>query len=165
MTAHRVIGVDPGETTAWGLVEGDRCALALGELLYDHEAAHLTRLIAEWHPVAVIVEVVRRVHPVMRKGRSGISTTQAMALYAAGRRAERVIMAAHYKGVQVIEASAEEWRAAVVGKAQADNATIDRVLRTRLRNFPAPRKSNNHERDALGIATYGALRARSSPTG
>ena len=154
-----MIGVDPGETTAWGLVEGDRRALALGELTYDHEGAHLARLIAEWHPVAVVVEVVKRVHPVMRKGRSGISTTQAMALYAAGRRAERVIGAARAAGVQVIEASAEEWRAAVVGKAQADNAMIDRVLRVRLLGFPAPRKSNNHERDALGIATYGAAMA------
>ena len=164
MTAPRVIGVDSGETTAWGLVEGDRCALALGELDYGHEGEHLTRLIAEWHPVAVAVEVVKRVHPVVRKGRSGISTTQAMALYTTGRRAERVICAAKAAGVQVVEVAAEEWRAAVVGKARADNAMIDRVLRVRLRNFPAPRKSNNHERDALGIATYGAVRLRSLPT-
>lgn len=156
MTA-RVLGIDSGATAAWGLVEGYR-VLGFGVLDASDRAADLVRLLREHEPSTVALEIIERVHPVMRGGSAGISTTQALCLYQTGLVTGDLRRVALVHGARAQTATAEEWRKAVVGNAKADNATIDRVLRLRLQGFPAERKSNNHERDALGVAHYVALR-------
>lgn len=154
------LGVDPGATTGWGLVRvvgRVEAALAWGELSAD-APGHLRALLTEHGPDVVAFEVVGRVHPVHRKGVSGISTDQALALYRAG------VVLGELRGVAranilVTEFTAETWRAALIGSPSASDAEIDRVLRLRLvATFPAPRKSTNHARDGIGVALFGALR-------
>ena len=155
-----VLGIDTGATTAWGTVEDGRRVIAFGELRTGDEADHLAALLIAHRPDRVAIERVVRVHPVVRHGVAGISTDQALNLYNAGWLGGDLHRVALDRGIPVDTFPAEEWRKAMVGNAQADNATIERALRLRLTGFPAPRKSNNHERDAMGIAAYACLRSR-----
>ena len=156
-----VIGIDPGSShPAFGVVEDGKRAIAFGMLRLGEEADHFAALLIAHRPDLVAIEKVLRVHPVMRNGKPGISTTQTLALYNTGYVAGGLEQVARARGIKVVTFAAEEWRKAIVGNAKADNATIDRALRLRLAGFPAPLKSNNHERDALGVAAFGCLRAK-----
>lgn len=160
MSAPLTLGIDPGKRTGWGLVAEGRRVVGFGALRAGEEEAHLLELLRSELPHVVAVEMVARVHPVRRKGISGISTDQAMALIRGARVGERLLGAARREGRAVIEVSAETWRGALASDAQADDATIERALRLRLAGFPAPRKSNDHMRDGIGVALFGALRSR-----
>lgn len=161
-----VLGIDPGSShPAYGVVEDGKRVIDFGMLRLGEEAEHLYSLLhaAFIHgrsPDLVAIEKVVHVHPVVRNGKPGISTTQTLALYNTGYVAGGLEQVARARGIKVVTFAAEEWRKAIVGNAKADNATIDRALRLRLAGFPAPLKSNNHERDALGVAAFGCLRAK-----
>ncbi len=161
-TPLRSLGLDPGERTGWGIVDITRpreTVLAFGELDPEDPAAHLVRLFGEHQPTCVAIEVVKHVHPPRRGGVSGISTDHALMLYRAGLLAGRLQGEVLRAGIPCQLLSAEAVRGAVVGKQQASDAEIEKALRLRLINFPSPKKSNCHQRDALSAALFGGLRA------
>jgi Holliday junction resolvasome RuvABC endonuclease subunit len=155
-----VLGIDPGAHTGWATVEDGKRVIDFGVLTPDEAPERVRAILSDSAIGLVAIEKVIHVHPVVRKGKAGISTVQTLALIDAGWLGGDLRRVALTLGVPTITFAAEEWRKAMIGKPTADNAMIDRVLRLRLRDFPAPRKSANHERDAMGIAAYGALRAR-----
>lgn len=148
------LGIDPGANCGWGIVDASR-VVGFGLLTAGDEAGAMVDLIRRYRPGLVVIETLTRVHPVVRDGVAGISTTQAFALYQAGKLAGSLLFCASLH-LQAIEVTAEAWRGAVVGKQRASNAEIEAVLRSKLQGFPAARKSNNHHRDALGVAAFGA---------
>lgn len=156
---RRALGIDPGKITGWGLVEllPRERVLAFGVLDQADPPAHLRELLREHRPELVGVEVVERVHPVVRSGINGISTDQALALYCSGLLAGTLLAEARFANVQRIHVTAERWRSALAGKETASNAAIEQALRLRLAGFPAPRKSNEHERDGIGVALFSLL--------
>jgi len=155
-----VLGIDPGKTTGWAMVEDGARLLAFGVLATGDEEAHLAELIKRpaIPPSLVVVEMAGEIHPVRRKGFAGISTDQATALLRAGEIGAGLLCEAKHCGVERERVTSEEWRRAICEDAQADNATIETALRLRLARMPPPRKSNNHERDAMGVALFGFLR-------
>lgn len=158
----RAIGIDAGKTTGWGVVDliPRERVIAFGTLDEEGPVAHLRELIREHRPGLLGAEIVERVHPVRRRGLDGISTVHALALYRAGLLAGRLIETASALGLQVELFTAERWRDGLIGSPTADDARIDFVLRHRLADFPAPRKSSNHERDGIGAAFFALLDAR-----
>lgn len=164
VSAIKALGLDPGKRTGWGVIElagALETVVAFGELDPLDPVADLRRLLAEHQPGRVGIEIVKRVHPVRRGEHVGISTDQAQSLYDAGLLAGELKGEAARAGVRVDPFSAEAWRGALILKEQPSNAEIEDKLRARLSaSFPARRKSNDHERDAIGIALWAALRAR-----
>lgn len=161
MSAPLTLGIDPGKRTGWGLVADGARVVAFGELDQGRETDHLAALLQRHRPALVALEIVERVSPrELPGGGHGLTLTHALDLYRAGRRAGNLEHAAILFGVPVAPASAEAWRAALAGSARASDAAIDAALRLRLTGFPAPRKSSSHMRDGLGVALFGALRAR-----
>lgn len=168
----RALGLDPGETTGWGVVEvqpPDRIIssissrerlVAFGVLDQSAPGAHLRELLREHHPELVGVEVIERVHPVKRRGFNGISTVQALALYRTGRRAERLIGVVERAGIRIVELTSERVREGIAGSQTASDAEVEQALRLRLADFPPPRKSNNHERDGIAAGLLALLEAR-----
>jgi Holliday junction resolvasome RuvABC endonuclease subunit len=58
-------------------------------------------------------------------------------------------------GKRVTSFTAREWRKALVGKANPENNEITPVVLRLVNGWP--KRSNNHERDAAGVAAFGAL--------
>jgi len=56
------------------------------------------------------------------------------------------------RGCRIVEATANEWRKAVVGRANAKNALIAKKVVPLISGWPT--RSNNHQRDAAGMAVY-----------
>lgn len=54
-------------------------------------------------------------------------------------------------GLRVVAVSAHEWRRAIVGKRNASDADIKAAVS---RLVDLPKRSNAHERDAIGVALY-----------
>lgn len=62
-----------------------------------------------------------------------------------------------FYGFDTFEFSALEWRRAVIGKSNASDAEVKRVLSALV---ALPARSNAHERDAVGLALYVERRIR-----
>lgn len=56
------------------------------------------------------------------------------------------------RGIEVKAFPATEWRRSVVGKGNASNKLISLVVPRQIKGWP--KRSNNHERDAAGVALY-----------
>lgn len=167
------LGIDPGSAhPAWGVV-GGRCrpdVRGFGMLDVEHPAEALEALIWAYAPSVVAIETISAVHCVRRRNKAGaivagISTDQALALYRMGRLTGKLEgrLAAAGLPCGMDQFTAEEWRTAIIGQRQPDDGKIERILRLRLPGFPGVRKSNTHQRDALGAAFYGLLRFCARP--
>lgn len=64
------------------------------------------------------------------------------------------------RGGAVEKVSSADWRRALTSKRGCSDAEIERVLRGHVQDMPAPRKTNAHERDAIGVACAALWRAR-----
>jgi Holliday junction resolvasome RuvABC endonuclease subunit len=58
-------------------------------------------------------------------------------------------------GKRVTDFTAREWRKALVGKPNPENNEITPVVLRLVNGWP--KRSNNHERDAAGVAAFGVL--------
>jgi len=132
-------------------------------LALPHPGDSLVALLRTYQPDVLAIEVVKTVQTRTRRlknGRTlvGVIPDQALGLYNTGRVTERLVCAAEGAGVEVIEFTAEMWRTALISIPNPDEQRIEDTLRKLLTGFPAPRGSNAHHRDALGVARFGLLR-------
>lgn len=54
--------------------------------------------------------------------------------------------------IEIDTATASEWRRAIVGKGNASDKLIGQVIPRQIKGWPS--RSNNHERDAAGVALF-----------
>lgn len=162
----RIIGIDP--PLAWAILE-----LREGTSLYRHVAhgslewamgdGALAEVVARFVPTLMGLELVDKVYPRREKG--GISAAYATALYHSGVAAGALRVSAKGLGLRVVEVTAEQWRKALCGNAQATDKQVAQMVRLRVAGWPAPgkpgeRTSTEHERDAAGVAIFVAERER-----
>jgi hypothetical protein len=60
-------------------------------------------------------------------------------------------------GLPVAACDAATWRGALAGSRSATDRLVEQMVRLRCPSWPAPRKSNPHERDAAGVALWAGL--------
>lgn len=148
----RALGIDPGvKTSGWGFAEvlgRHERAIAWGEVESTREA--FAALYRRLMPDLVSVEdvVVLRLQ----------ASKDLLMVKAVADRAETV---AGMLDIATTSLTQARWRKIVGVPARKNGATmdahVDRVLRMRLKGFPAPRTSKDHNRDALGVALAGCL--------
>ena len=149
------LGIDPGEkTSGYGFVEvygRHERALEWGEVESTREA--FAALYRRLMPDLVTVEDV-----VIYRLQASKVLLRVKAV------SERAATVAGMLDIAATTMAQDVWRPIVgVRKkrkgAVTTDAAVDRVLRMRLQGFPEPRKSSNHERDALGLALAGGLKS------
>jgi Holliday junction resolvasome RuvABC endonuclease subunit len=149
----KVLGIDPGPTTSgWALlawdVSGRPAYVASGEL--TSRGGDARALLEKWEPEAVAVEKCSGVF----RGAAAIpllDTNWVGGMFTG-------LAIAHGWGVEEIKSA--EWRLALTGKRGATDGEVERVLRGHVEGMPAPRQTNAHERDALGVACSALWRLR-----
>jgi len=152
-----VLGVDPGATTGFAhLAFYPRAApvpLDVWDTAGDEEAIASFRLMLDGlDPVRTIIaiETVHAVHGSERMG-SGYATGLVRSNHLAGI-FEGIATERSFRVVRVI---AGHWRKALAGSSRADDAAVARMVRLRVPSWPA--KSNEHQRDAAGVALFVGL--------
>lgn len=149
----RAIGIDPGAETGIAVMElrpGARFRwLDHVRLNPKAPALHLALLINIWTPDVVAVEVPSGYVFEHQRGKD---------LLATGVLAGELIDRARTSGVEVVRASASTWRKALTGKGNAGDDLVRTALERRTDNMP--KRSNEHARDAAGVAAYALLDAQ-----
>lgn len=164
----RVLGLDAGVHTGFAVIDvsvpkGTVSFVHCGVLDRADRIAALHQLLgAEPFLEMVAVEVPAGV--VFQRERGGRLTRPAMTANLVeatgiGRELRGYAMGL---GFEVALATAVEVRAGLCGRHNADDAAVERMLRLRCRNWPGPRKTNDHERDAAAVALFAALRPGSA---
>jgi Holliday junction resolvasome RuvABC endonuclease subunit len=149
----RVLGVDPGPTrSGWALlswdVSGRPAYVASGELASRGDDARA--LLEKWEPEAVAIEKCSGIF----RGAAGIPLLETN--WIGGMFAGLAIS----NGREVEEIKSADWRLALTGKRGATDGRVEEVLRGHVEGMPAPRQTNAHERDALGVACSALWRLR-----
>lgn len=159
MSTVRVLGIDPGKRIGVALLDvGARQAVqvALGEWLgdTDEDLVSTRLLLGTWlrthNPDLVAVERVVHVHGSSRMG-SSYAEGLAWSNWVGGELAGL----ARALGAQVVTIAAGSWRAGLAGSRTASDAQIARAIRLRVPSWPM--KSNEHQRDAAGVALAAGL--------
>lgn len=150
----RVLGIDPGRRVGVALLEMTKAGHASGVRLAtwtDESDSRLSdELLREVMRADIDVVGVERVERVHGSARMGSSYAEGLArgnwiggLLAGLARAQQV---------RVVTVEAREWRQALVGSRTASDAQVASMVRLRVANWP--RRSNEHERDAAGVAIW-----------
>lgn len=157
------LGLDPGPTkTAWSLIEmgpnGMAHYVGSGMLLSTDPDAFRAKLAGAASVGALVaVELPTALHP-----RAGADPANLFArskqLLATMKVGASIATEARSAGLEVVELSAGQWRHALTGKNNASNPLIERAVRMFTTGFPT--KSNEHVRDALGLAIVAARTGR-----
>lgn len=106
-------------------------------------------------PDLVALESVKAIYP---RARFGVS--MANAIQEATRMEERLAACAKELGIPSVRYTAAEWRRWLTTRANPSNAVIHRALRHASRVLDLPKRSNEHGRDALGLALFAAQKHR-----
>jgi Holliday junction resolvasome RuvABC endonuclease subunit len=160
----RILGIDP--PNAWAILDVGRVAtrIAHGTLDPERDLTDLEKLITvEYCPDLMAIELVERVYP--RRDKGGISAAYATELYRSGVAAGDIRRLGKVLGLRVVEVTAEQWRKALCGVAQATDQQVAQMIRWRVIGWPAPgkpgqRTSTEHERDAAGVAIFAGEREK-----
>lgn len=163
--SRRVLAFDPGPRECWyaRAALGDRGMVIFVDagMVHSSDDAGIASLMtsATEEPRALVaVEVPSALHP-----RAGATPANLFArskqLMATARAAQRIEDAAHARALDVLELSAGQWRHALVRKNNASNALIKRAVT--LFSIGLSKRTNEHQRDALGLAI---VALRSAPT-
>jgi Holliday junction resolvasome RuvABC endonuclease subunit len=151
-----VLGFDPGPTThGYALLRVDSgrpVYLACGEVAAKDHAAILA-LIEQADLVAV--ETPRGIPYGKDMGKV---RGRSRDLLATGIEAGRLLGMSSCYEVEMEQASAEDWRKAIVGKGGAADWQVKIQTRSRILGWPL--RSSVHARDAAGMALYAHERAR-----
>jgi Holliday junction resolvasome RuvABC endonuclease subunit len=161
----RILGIDP--PNAWAILDVGRVVTRI-----DHDTLDIERAMQVWdleyiigahRPDLMALEIVERVYP--RRDKGGISAAYATELYRSGVAAGAIRERARGAGLRVVEVTAEEWRRALCGVAQATDRQVAQMIRLRVAGWPAPgkpgqRTSTEHERDAAAAALFVGERER-----
>jgi Holliday junction resolvasome RuvABC endonuclease subunit len=152
----RVLGWDPGSRwIAWALLDVPPCGPALyldrGTLDTDPLGAGspLWKL-SELRVQHVAVELVAKVY-----NRPGFSTDMASELAKTERVGGLIVGAARMLHFTWSEPAAPEWRKQLCGDRQAEDSLIQTVIEARVQGLP--KRTNKHERDAMGVAIYAGI--------
>ena len=154
-----ILGLDPGShTTGYAILDAERATVSFVECgsLENEELA--AWLYDDAHDVDCVA--IERIEGVAfaPKG-AGIVPHLLSASNAAGvAKGAAQLLSTNRARVHIVEASAREWRKAIVGKANASDADVKRVVTLHVQGWP--KVSNAHERDAAGVAMYAARRVR-----
>jgi Holliday junction resolvasome RuvABC endonuclease subunit len=148
-----VLAFDPGMTTGYAAVRspGDQLAVLGSDRTETRdEILGLARdLIKRVEPEVVLVEAIDGYNHGDTAGAKLMHLTRAADF------AGSVIGLCAGLGVRCVGVSARTWRRTIVGQTSPTNAEIAVALSTILRRNGLD-KTNNHERDGLGLALYGA---------
>ena len=156
MTTRTVIGFDPGPTShGWALLRVDSGRpvwLASGEVPAKDYAT-----------IRALIEAADLVAVETPKGIPygkdlGKIRGRSRDLLATGIEAGRLLGMASCYEVEIEQASAEEWRKAIVGKSSAADWQVKVQIRQRVMAWPL--RTPVHARDAAGMALYAHERAR-----
>lgn len=150
-----ILGLDPGSrSTGYAILDAERAMVSFvecGSLENDELAAWLYD---DAHDVGCVA--IERIEGIAFAPKGpGIVPHLLSASNAAGVAKGAAQLLSH---VHIVEASAREWRKAIVGKANASDADVKRVVTLHVQGWP--KVSNAHERDAAGVAMYAARRVR-----
>lgn len=152
----RVLGIDPGATIGVAMLDvgSARASLVACAKWDDGNDESLVetalRAIVHGGPEIVAIERVSAVHGAARMGSSyaeGLARCNWIGGLLAG--------LAHARGKRVVTCSAAEWRSALCTSRVASDGEVKQMVRIRVPNWPA--KSNEHERDAAGVALWAGL--------
>lgn len=150
----RVLGIDPGATGTHGVAVID--VLPSGRFEIEEygwcETADVLALIRQ-HPDPVAIEKPKRVY-------GGMSPQKAIAL------ANNLLDVRDFVdtfselardlGRQVVKLTPQEWRKAFTGRMAVNDPLV--LSNCRLRCTNLPRRTKNHERDAMGVAWAAAMK-------
>jgi len=160
-----VLGVDPGVTIGWCVLACSPTGAQPGLV-----AAGSTRdpLEVPWrsYGVALVaVELPEGFYPsAARKGVGGAElASKAAGIIGAARVGARLLGRAEEAGLRVLEVAAPDWRRALgvrTGGRRAEDVgqQIKRAIKLHVRGWPD--RSNEHARDAAGVALFAARAAR-----
>lgn len=157
-----VLGIDPGEHLGWCLLDCGSVERHLASGVTDDVRLHRNDLVlgsisipllGAQAPAVVGIETVPRVYR-----RAGFGTQMATGLARAERRGGNVEGIAKAHGVAVVDVSAATWRKLLVGSRSASDAAVKRAIVARVKLWPPA--SQNHARDAAGVAIYAAATHR-----
>ena len=146
-----ILAADPGgEKTAVSWVEPIRPGRVrhLGKAMVPSTAEGFAGILAEVSPSLVVVE---------RASGGVFAPYRAKYLLRAQWEGGRLAGLAHQAGIEVLEASAEQWRKAVFGtlkRGQSYDEVIARMLPALVEGL---QKGNVHTRDATGLAVWGVM--------
>ena len=150
-----VLAFDPGPTrTAWGalspLAHGTACTFVGGGVV-PSTLEELGALCAQYRDAAVMaIEAVGLAHRV--EARHALIQTAHVAGLLEG------LIRAEFPRVVAVLLTAVQWRRALTGRGNANDASIKRVVCASVRGMPA--RTNCHVRDALGLAVVAAWNTR-----
>ena len=145
----RILGFDPGPTTtAWTPieVEGQRVRRWLDHGVVRHPVEIADQLHRQLPGTLIAVETPSGYVFEHARGRALLDTARV---------AGEIFGIATSLGWRVERLSAQEWRKAVVGRANASDGHVRGALAVLIRNMP---RTNNHQRDAAGCALAVAMK-------
>ena len=156
-----VLSFDPGVTTGWVLLcsDGSRVFYRDGGTVHGGWDAVHALLQTQLRDIQFAVPGARAALAVETVVGSAWARpgAKSAALIAASELAGRILGVGRERGMSVVEASAREWRRAIVGKANASDVLIKAVVHKRVRGVP---RTNEHVRDAIGMGLYAAMKSR-----
>jgi len=146
------LGIDPGATTAWALLEVGAARASFvskGSTTAGVAICALEQIMRDHRPLVAIERVVN-VHGSARMGSS-----YAEGLVHAAWIGGELAGIAHVIGCRVETVQAGVWRQALCTSRVASDGEVKQMVRLRVPDWPP--KSNEHERDAAGVALWAGL--------
>lgn len=145
-----VLAFDPGKTIGCALVDFSftpRPLIRATSALTETEIAHTlaTELHCADRENFIVAVEVNETYATRERDFNPVH------LVRAGRIAGEIIGHARALGARVVTFSAHEWRRAIVGSRTPTDAQIKATI---ARLVDISKRSNNHERDAIGVALY-----------
>jgi Holliday junction resolvasome RuvABC endonuclease subunit len=149
----KLIGLDPGATMGMALIHLDtqsRPAFILGAATRE-PLDDVASWLETYKPDLLAIESVTTVY-----SRSRFGASMAQALMASAKLTGRILQMAQGMGIATAEATAHEWRGAIIGKRNATDKQIKAALMQRVALMP--KRSSAHVRDAIGVAVFCGMR-------
>lgn len=147
----RVLAFDPGAEIGWAALDHT------GKLLDSYGSTrgmnHVEQILSDFSRVASAADIVAvERNPFFATGQRAFNPSPLIDAAFVGGTIKGLAMG---HGLTVVEASAHQWRQAIVGKRTANDAEVKAAL---LRIMPGLPRCNAHVRDAIGLALYAGKR-------
>jgi hypothetical protein len=146
----KVLGLDPGATTGWCVYDTERGWLAAGEERWFGcpTAASLLLLWKEHGCDIIAIE-----EPFVRGGSGPASWAVGETKGVWG----VIVGMAYSSGIECVSVPAGDWQSALTGKSRGTRGMSKLVNRALGKLGLLPKQSNQHKRDACGIARHAAM--------
>ena len=151
--AMRALGLDPGASTGFAVIERIRCGcgvhVASGVLGRDARAHQLDLLLDVHRPELVGIE---------EPSGYAFAAARVKDLLEASRITGELAATSRARGYRVVTASAAAWRKALCGRGSATDAAVKQMLGLRVAELPT--RTSTHARDAAGVAIWALITQR-----